>query len=90
LKGRNLPILSYEEANERRDKLGTYLGKITNPEMKKFGKRVVFPVNNFVGDNFADEKVSIRDEYLRAIMTKEEKKLSQKQKERDFHTQILD
>lgn len=82
-------MLSYDEIKSRYDKIGKYMGSRTNPEVKKFGKRVVFPVNNFVRDDFGDERVQMRDEYLREIIAKEERKATDKQQDLDMHRKIL-
>lgn len=33
-------------------KLGKHVGTMTNPEMRKFGKKVVYPANIYVRDDF--------------------------------------
>jgi len=47
---------------------------MTNPEMLKFGKKVVYPPNNYVRDDFGLEKQRARDEQLRQIFEKEEQR----------------
>lgn len=73
MKGRNLPILSYDQQDNIISGLGKHVGFMTNPEMKKFGKRVVFPVNTFIRDDFMEEKVQYRDAQLRQMLEAKER-----------------
>ena len=72
-KGRAFPILSYDQHNEFIQKLGKHIGTMTNPEMRKFGKKVVYPPNNYVRDDYGQDKQRARDEQLRQIFEREER-----------------
>ncbi len=57
--------MSYEQHNEYISKLGKHIGTMTNPEMRKFGKKVVYPPNNYIKDDLKSEKKLARDDQLR-------------------------
>lgn len=84
MKGRNLQILSYEQHDNIITGLGKHVGSMTNPEMKKFGKRVVFPVNTFIRDDFLEEKLQYRDAQLRQMMEMKERNEQLKTSEKDY------
>jgi hypothetical protein len=43
------------------------MGLRTNPELKRFGRKVVFPVDYRMRENIEFEKIVNRDEQLRQI-----------------------
>lgn len=66
-KGRNLPILSYDQHKKNLAKLGTYVGVMTNPEMGRFGKKVIYPLTNYIKDPEKAEQRVLGKEYHELI-----------------------
>jgi hypothetical protein len=65
------------------------VGYATDPELKRFGKKVIYPIGNYIRGDTAEEKRRLRDEYVRQMFANQEEKQTLKETDLVYHKQLL-